>query len=464
MLATMNEASTTISTTAAGDFRAGRVFAEGRGGPAAGEDSVMGLPIANEFEVLGEAGFVQHAVGVPANRKDASAFDEMMIVEGEGGFAMGNAAFVDDSLAVILASRFEPVDLEQAIGGGVEESGLEFFAQGLIGDGDRTVRHETRIGEAGLFRESKEVIPIKSAAEALPLCDGIMAQSCGQTAVSINVGEVELAAGLQEIMDLTENGFFVLHEIDHAVRNDDVEAGGFEIELVEGFDIALNEGDVREAEFLRMPVLVRAGDGELLRGHVDADHFAFRADKLGEGVGVLAGTGAEIEDSAALKGEGGDQPAAVITGADLRMDIRQQGLEIGGHVFDRTTRIGLEVRRGGQGLAIVVFDILLNVHVAPLKSSGCYRQIDGSLSFVIAGFIPAIQKQLGIWIPGASPGMTIGEESPGKVIEACVDDFTGKHQSLARQAHASVTDRDDLFAPWPQAAYGDPRNSDHRLI
>ena len=80
----------------------------------------MGGEIADEIEMRLEARVGKHAPGIAAYRKDLAALDEVMAVKLEGFRLIGDAAFIDDRLAVILAGRLEAVELEQAIGRGEE--------------------------------------------------------------------------------------------------------------------------------------------------------------------------------------------------------------------------------------------------------------------------------------------------------------------------------------------------------
>jgi hypothetical protein len=77
----------------------------------------MGGEIADEIEMPAEPGIGQHAPGVAAHRKHLSALDEMMTIELKGVRLLGDASLVDHCLAVILARRLEPIELEQPVGG-----------------------------------------------------------------------------------------------------------------------------------------------------------------------------------------------------------------------------------------------------------------------------------------------------------------------------------------------------------
>ena len=80
-------------------------------------------------------------------------------------------------------------------------------------------------------------------------------------------------------------------EIDHAVRDDDVEAFRREIELIELLDIALEEAHIAAAvaEALLLPGKMAVGGGELLVGHVDTDDLAVAPYELCQDIGVAPG-------------------------------------------------------------------------------------------------------------------------------------------------------------------------------
>ncbi len=154
----------------------------------------MGAEVAEKIEMRREARVGQHAPGVAAHREDLAAFDEMMSVELERVGLLRHASFIDDRLAVILASRLEPVELEQPIGRREELRLAELRPHRLVLDIDRPAGHQPRIEEPRLFRHGDKVVPIERAAEALAIQQGIGLDLVGQTPVAIDIGEIELAA------------------------------------------------------------------------------------------------------------------------------------------------------------------------------------------------------------------------------------------------------------------------------
>src|SRR5687768_13489476 len=95
--------------TAAARFCRRRSRGERNGRAAAGENPVMGSEVADEIEVRGKTRVGQHAPGIAADGEDLALFDEMMPVELERVGLHRHASFVDNRLAIILASGLEPV-------------------------------------------------------------------------------------------------------------------------------------------------------------------------------------------------------------------------------------------------------------------------------------------------------------------------------------------------------------------
>ena len=64
----------------------------------------MPAEVADVIKVLLEARVAQHAPGVAAHREDTAGFNVVVFVEHEAVRIAGNAAAVDDRLAVVFAS------------------------------------------------------------------------------------------------------------------------------------------------------------------------------------------------------------------------------------------------------------------------------------------------------------------------------------------------------------------------
>ena len=242
--------------------------------------------IANKAEVRREAAVMQHAVGVAAHREDLAGFDVVVLVEDEAVGRIADAAVIDHRLTVVFAGRLQVVQLEQPIGGGVEAGIAQFGGQLGVGDGDRPVFHQTRVGKAVALGQVMEVVPVQRAAQAFAVEQLIFAQRGRQAAVGIDVGEVQLAAFLQQAIGLAQHAVLVRREVDHAVGDDHVEAGIAQAQGIEVFDIALAKLDIGKAELLGVVLQMGVGHRQLLDGHVHANHLALAAHQLRQQVAV----------------------------------------------------------------------------------------------------------------------------------------------------------------------------------
>ena len=192
----------------------------------------------------------------------------------------------------------------------------------------------------------------------------VVAQLCRHAAVGIDVGEIHLAAFLEQPVRGGEHGVLVGDEVDHAIGDDDIEMAFGQAEFVEPLDIALDESDIRFgiAEPFAVPVEMGIGDFELFGRRIDPGHAAALADHLREDISVLPAARAEIEDMAAIDRLRRNQPAAEIARAHVGVDIGQRRQELGRRGLERAARIGLEIARPGQHLAIVIAAVF-DVHV-----------------------------------------------------------------------------------------------------
>src|SRR5262245_23951740 len=159
----------------------------------------MGAEIADEIEMWGKARLRQHAPRVAADRKHLAALDQMMSVELESVGLLRHGPLVDHRLAVILAGRLQPVELEQPVGRREELRLAELRPHRRILDRDGTARDEPRVEETGLLGQGQEIIPRYRAAQALAIEQGIGFDMIGESAVAIDVGEIELATRLEQV-------------------------------------------------------------------------------------------------------------------------------------------------------------------------------------------------------------------------------------------------------------------------
>jgi hypothetical protein len=110
----------------------------------------------------------------------------------------------------------------------------------------------------------------------------------GQLRFGDDVGEGKPPSGLQQARGLAEDRAFVRRKVDHAIAEDRVTR---RVSKSGRLDVALTEGDV--AESCRGAQVLRFG--ELLVGHVDADHAASLTDLAGGDEAVRPRPAAEID-------------------------------------------------------------------------------------------------------------------------------------------------------------------------
>ena len=139
-----------------------------------------------------------------------------------------------------------------------------------------------------------------------------------------------------------------------------------EPQLVQPLDVAEAEFDVvaGEAEGLPMVFAMRLGDGELLLGHVDADHPAVLADQLRQGVDVAPGAAAQVQHLQAFEPGRADQAAAVVARRHLRVDARQQRLHPVRHLAGVAAGGGAQVGAAFQLVAVIVLDQFMHVQTS----------------------------------------------------------------------------------------------------
>ena len=80
----------------------------------------MTIEVTYELEMGCEAGLTQHPVGIPADGKNLTDFNTVVLVELHSCGCLFDGALVDDRLAVVLAGVLEFRDVEESIGRGIE--------------------------------------------------------------------------------------------------------------------------------------------------------------------------------------------------------------------------------------------------------------------------------------------------------------------------------------------------------
>ena len=194
--------------------------------------------------------------------------------------------------------------------------------------------------------ELTEVFCICGTTQTFAVQHGIVAQFVGKTTARVNVGEVQLAAGLEHAVDLVHHQFFERGQIHDAVRHDEVDRLVLDADCLKVFDVAKAEFDIRllEAETLSLLLLVALGNFELFGRHVDANHVPRGTDELREHIDVAARTATQVEHRCPFERWRDGAATSVETCNDFVGDERHH-VE---HVFRRRhrfamRRIGMQV-------------------------------------------------------------------------------------------------------------------------
>ena len=181
-----------------------------------------------------------------------------------------------------------------------------------------------------------------------------------QASIDVDVGKIELTAGLQQPLNAAQDSRLVGGEIQNAVADDDVKAAGLQIELLQTLDLSLKETNVGVTKLLGMEGEVLPSHRELLRGHVHTDHLAAGPHQLGEQIDIATTAAPQVEQAAALQQRRANQAAAVVATADLRMDPSEQGLQPIRHRVGIAAGTGLEVSGALEFLAVIGLDDVLH--------------------------------------------------------------------------------------------------------
>ena len=143
--------------------------------------------VTDELEVLPEASVMQHAPGVAADWEDTSSFDVVMPIKDKAMRVIGYRAAIDHCLPVILASGFQPVQLEQPISGRIKLDVADTSSQLGIGNIKRPVSDQPRVGKTVSLRQTDKVVPIQRATQTLTVQHRIIAHCIRHSAVGIDI-------------------------------------------------------------------------------------------------------------------------------------------------------------------------------------------------------------------------------------------------------------------------------------
>jgi hypothetical protein len=200
--------------------------------------------ITLQIEAGREPAVRKHVICVTTHSAFAAGHENIVLVQHDALGMVGCGAAVCGRLTVTFLSQLQSRQLEQPTGCRKKPDFTNLFTQHRIFDAHRPVRHEPRIIETRAPGQREKIIPVKGAGQTLPVQHRVVFQIIRNAAIGIDVGKINLAAGLQKSPGLFEHGLLVRRQIDNAVRDDDVESTGFESSLLQDLDIAVDEFDV----------------------------------------------------------------------------------------------------------------------------------------------------------------------------------------------------------------------------
>lgn len=112
------------------------------------EQAIVAAEVADKLEMFAETRFMQHPPGIAANRKDAPRLNVMMLVERKAVWVIRDGAAVDYRLPVVFAGGFHLFQLKQAVGRGIEADIASAKRELGVGNIQRPVSNQARVGEA----------------------------------------------------------------------------------------------------------------------------------------------------------------------------------------------------------------------------------------------------------------------------------------------------------------------------
>ena len=134
---------------------------------ASGKNSIVPAKIADELEVFPESGIMQHVPSVATHREYPPGFDAVMIIEDKAMRMIGYRAAINHRLAVIFAGGLQPIQLEQPISGREKADVASPLSQLGIGNIERLILNQSRVGKFMALGKIDEVVPIQRPTQAL---------------------------------------------------------------------------------------------------------------------------------------------------------------------------------------------------------------------------------------------------------------------------------------------------------
>ena len=123
----------------------------------------MFAEIAKKLEMVGKPAFRQHFPAIAAYREYPPRFDQMVGIQFKHPLLTGDGALVTHGLSVIFAFRFQPIQLEQSVRGGMEGDAVQCLGNAGIANRQWAGGDKTRIGKTGFLCQPVKIAPIERA-------------------------------------------------------------------------------------------------------------------------------------------------------------------------------------------------------------------------------------------------------------------------------------------------------------
>jgi len=176
------------------------------------------------------------------------------------------------------------------------------------------------------------------------------------------LGKPMPVAAVKDFFDTVDNPLQAAHQVQWLVDSvqrinqyrEFAQLSGLNLRIVLELDVGLGI-----AERLGVVVLMAPRHLQLRRRHINTHHLAMLPNQRRQRIDIAARTAAEVEDARAFQRLRRNQPAAVIAGQHLVMDLGQHRLHMVRYIVRRAAGIGLEVAAALQHLAVISLHVFM---------------------------------------------------------------------------------------------------------
>jgi len=252
-------------------------------------------------EVQSEAALHQDARGIATDAGRDHPTEAVLLIESEDLLFAGDGALVGGLLPEIFALVLHRGDLEGADCGREELDRSNLLLHLLVVEVDRRQRDHGILGEPGFEKSAAEILDVHCPRKAFAPEDFIRSERLGDATVSKNVGEAKLAAFTENPVDLVEDGLLVGTEVNHTIRNHNVNRGvgnGTTTQLTQIFNIPLVKNNVGlgKIELLAVIFNMLCCNRKLFISHINTDHAATGANERAAEINISSSPAPKIQN------------------------------------------------------------------------------------------------------------------------------------------------------------------------